>query len=51
MKSFFANGDVGITGLVFFFLFFVGIVIWVMWPGTKNTLEKHGQIPLEDEQE
>ena len=28
---------------------FIGIVVWVMWPGNRKKLERHGDIPLEDE--
>lgn len=29
---------------------FVGIVVWVFWPKRKQELERHGRIPLEDDQ-
>ncbi len=29
-------------------LLFVGIAVWVFWPGRKGELERHGRIPLED---
>ena len=28
---------------------FVGIVVWVMWPKRRKTMEEHAQIPLKDE--
>ena len=34
--------------IVWLMLLFVGIGVWVMWPGRKRELERHGRIPLED---
>lgn len=28
---------------------FVGIVVWVMWPSRRKSLERHADIPLEDD--
>lgn len=30
-------------------VFFVGIVVWVFWPRNRDKLEKHGEIPLKDD--
>lgn len=29
-------------------LLFLGISVWVFWPGRKKELERHGRIPLEE---
>ncbi len=29
-------------------LIFVGIVVWVMWPGRKREMDEHARIPFED---
>lgn len=34
--------------LVWFFLLFVGIVVWAFWPGNKQRFEKEGQKILEE---
>jgi cytochrome c oxidase cbb3-type subunit 4 len=31
------------------FILFVAIVAWVFWPSHKKQLEKHGEIPLRDD--
>jgi cytochrome c oxidase cbb3-type subunit 4 len=35
--------------LVWLVLLFVGIVVWVMWPGRRRKLESHARIPLDDD--
>ena len=35
--------------LLWLVLLFVGIVAWVFWPGRKRRLERHGQIPLDED--
>jgi cytochrome c oxidase cbb3-type subunit 4 len=37
--------------LVWLLLLFIGIVVWVFWPGHKRRLERHGRIPLDDGEE
>lgn len=32
-------------------LIFVGIIAWAFWPGSKRRLERHGEIPLRDDDE
>ncbi len=39
----------GTASLVFFFLFFVGVLIWVFRPGSKEKYKKWGKIPLDEE--
>jgi cytochrome c oxidase cbb3-type subunit IV len=29
-------------------LIFVGIVVWVMWPGRKREMDDHARIPFKD---
>ncbi len=36
--------------VVWLMAIFVGIVAWVVWPGRKDRLERHGRIPLEDDE-
>ncbi|HPD83715.1 MAG: cbb3-type cytochrome c oxidase subunit 3 [Alphaproteobacteria bacterium] len=48
MKEIFANTDIGLMGLIFFFLFFCAIAIWTFRPGAKKKYEELGQIPLEE---
>ncbi|MFW6198865.1 MAG: cbb3-type cytochrome oxidase subunit 3 [Acidobacteriota bacterium] len=31
-------------------ILFVGIVAWVFWPRNRQRLERHGRIPLEDDE-
>lgn len=35
--------------VVWLMAIFLGIVVWVVWPGRKSKLEAHGRIPLEDD--
>jgi cytochrome c oxidase cbb3-type subunit 4 len=35
--------------LLWLVLLFVGIVVWVFWPGRKRKLEEHGRIPLDED--
>ena len=51
MKSFFASAEVGMIGLLFFFVFFCAVVLWTFRSGSKNTYEKYGRIPLEENDE
>jgi cbb3-type cytochrome oxidase subunit 3 len=48
MKEIFANPDIGLIGLLFFFLFFCGIAIWTFRPSAKKSHQKHAQIPLQE---
>jgi len=36
-----------LTSLLIFFLFFVGVALWV-WKADKKTMQKNSNIPLED---
>jgi cbb3-type cytochrome oxidase subunit 3 len=51
MKEIFASGSAGIAGLIFFFTFFIGAVIWSFRPGAKDKYQKDAQIPLKESQE
>lgn len=48
MKSFFASPDLGLIGLLFFFLFFCTVVVWTFRPGAKGSYDKHANIPLDE---
>lgn len=49
MKALFASADHGLIGLIFFFAFFIGVLIWVFMPGAKEKFKQYGDIPLEDD--
>ncbi len=49
MKHFFANPDLGLIGLLFFFIFFCSVLVWTFRPSAKKSYEQHAQIPLDDE--
>jgi cbb3-type cytochrome oxidase subunit 3 len=34
---------------VWFFLVFVAVVAWTLWPGRRNEIEARGRIPLDDD--
>lgn len=48
MKHFFASADLGMLGLLFFFIFFCVITLWTFRSGAKTDYEKQGRIPLEE---
>lgn len=50
MKSLFANPEFGTIGLLIFFFFFLGILVWLFLPGAKEKFKKHGEIPLKDDE-
>lgn len=50
MKELFANGSTGLIGLLFFFVFFVGVVFWAFRPGSKNKYREDARIPLEEKE-
>lgn len=39
----------GSLSLLFFFIFFVGVLAWVYRPGGKEKYQELGRIPLNDE--
>ena len=49
MKALFADGGVGLIGLLFFFTVFVGIAIWVYLPRNKHQIEALKHIPLDED--
>ena len=49
MKSLFADPDLGLIGLLFFFLFFCGVAIWTFRPGAKKKYDAMGEIPLKED--
>ncbi|TNE63816.1 MAG: cbb3-type cytochrome c oxidase subunit 3 [Alphaproteobacteria bacterium] len=40
----------GLTGLLFFFLVFIGIAVWAYRPQVKERLESYKNIPLEGDE-
>lgn len=38
-----------IVALLFFFALFVGVLVYVFWPGNKKTFEEAARLPLDDE--
>ncbi len=51
MKEFFADADLGLISLLFFFIFFCGVTLWTFRPGAKKKYQEHGRIPLEENEE
>ena len=49
MKELFANADVGLFGLLFFFTVFVGISVWAYMPKRKAEIEQLKNIPLRED--
>ena len=41
----------GLIGLIFFFSFFTGLLIWVYRPGAKSKYNSYGEIPLKEGQD
>ena len=50
MKQMFADGDIGLIGLLFFFSVFVGIALWVYHPKRKSKVESYKNIPLNEDE-
>lgn len=40
----------GLIGLLFFFAFFTGVILYVFRPGTKKQYESTAHIPLKEDQ-
>lgn len=40
----------GVVGLIFFFVFFVGVTVWLYRPGQKAIYQHYADIPLNEEQ-
>ena len=34
---------------LWFFLVFVSVIAWTLWPGRRRTMEAHGRLPLEED--
>lgn len=46
------SSNAGMIGLLFFFVFFIGMALWVFRPGAKSSYDAKARIPLnEDESE
>lgn len=50
MKSLFASADYGLIGLLFFFIIFLGIIVWTYYPKRKDDIEKLKNIPLNEDE-
>lgn len=50
MKHFFADANMGLIGLLFFFAFFCIMLLWVMRPGSKRDYQKKSEIPLNEDE-
>ncbi len=48
MKELFANPNIGLIGLIFFFTFFCVMSFWVYRPGSKKQYQDHANIPLQE---
>jgi len=44
-----SNQVIGIASLLFFVLFFIGVLVWVFRPGSKEKYRKWGKIPLKED--
>jgi len=44
-----SNQAFGIGSLIFFVLFFAGVLVWVFRPGSKEKYRKWGKIPLKED--
>jgi cytochrome c oxidase cbb3-type subunit 4 len=42
---------VGSLWVVWLMALFIAMVVWVFWPSRKARLEKHGRIPLKDDEQ
>ena len=51
MHELYANATAGMIGLIIFFLFFCGLLIWLFRPGSKKHYEDAGKIPLQEDEE
>lgn len=49
MKELFASPDMGLAGLIFFFIFFCAAALWTFRPGAKTRYQKYGNIPLNED--
>ncbi len=36
--------------VVWFMILFLGIVVWVYWPGRGKQMQEHGNIPFRDDE-
>ncbi|MAE51833.1 MAG: CcoQ/FixQ family Cbb3-type cytochrome c oxidase assembly chaperone [Micavibrio sp.] len=50
MKELFADANMGLIGLIFFFLFFCAVLVWVMRPGSKEQYKNNSEIPLKEDE-
>lgn len=43
--------NAGTIGLLFFVIFFAGVVVFLLRPGAKEYYEEQGQIPLKERED
>lgn len=43
------SNNAGVIGLVFFFVFFIGVLVWTFRPNAKQHFEQQASIPLKDD--
>jgi cbb3-type cytochrome oxidase subunit 3 len=36
--------------LIWLLVLFIGIIVWVMWPGRRRQMRRHAEIPLRDDE-
>jgi cytochrome c oxidase cbb3-type subunit 4 len=39
-----------IAALIFFFALFIGVLVYVFWPGNKKKFDEAAKLPLEDQE-
>lgn len=49
MKELYASTEMGVIGLLFFFIFFVGVAVWAYLPANKKKIEAYKNIPLSED--
>jgi cytochrome c oxidase cbb3-type subunit IV len=40
-----------IVALIFFVVLFVGVIVYVFWPGNRKKFDEAARLPLEDEKD
>lgn len=49
MEELITSANWGTFSLIFFFVFFCGVVLWVMRPGSSEHYDDAGNIPLRED--
>lgn len=45
----FSSALAGVSGLLFFFLFFTVMALWIFRPGARDEYQQHARIPLKEQ--